>query len=209
MLRSKIIRLAHMNPELRPHLLPLLKEAARVPSDKDVLRTYPKGSTITLYHNPSFSGLEIDRMEGTEVTVLDLEPRFTTFGSQPFVMHILLQDADGNTAWVPPWKMSRAGQTPPQRVDIDVIANKLNGPLKKLGLKRHMTSQRWEREWMRPYSGHLTSEDQEKAKQALNKHKLLRRVRDGLYTLKWPTGDKAYTDYNVIVSDSVRLRREG
>ena len=27
-LRSKVIRLAHQNPELRPHLLPLLKEAA-------------------------------------------------------------------------------------------------------------------------------------------------------------------------------------
>ena len=27
-LRSKIIRLAHQQPELRPHLLPLLKEAA-------------------------------------------------------------------------------------------------------------------------------------------------------------------------------------
>jgi hypothetical protein len=27
-LRSKVIRLAHENPELRPHLLPLLKEAA-------------------------------------------------------------------------------------------------------------------------------------------------------------------------------------
>jgi hypothetical protein len=26
-LRSKVIRLAHANPELRPHLLPLLKEA--------------------------------------------------------------------------------------------------------------------------------------------------------------------------------------
>jgi hypothetical protein len=27
-LRSKVIRLAHQNPELRPHLLPLLKEGA-------------------------------------------------------------------------------------------------------------------------------------------------------------------------------------
>jgi hypothetical protein len=27
-LRSKVIRLAHSNPELRPHLIPLLKQAA-------------------------------------------------------------------------------------------------------------------------------------------------------------------------------------
>lgn len=32
-LRSKIIRLAHQNPALRPHLLPLLKEAAS-PADR-------------------------------------------------------------------------------------------------------------------------------------------------------------------------------
>lgn len=29
-LRSKVIRLAHQNPELRPHLLPLLKEARQI-----------------------------------------------------------------------------------------------------------------------------------------------------------------------------------
>lgn len=28
-LRSKVIRLAHANPELRPHLLPILREAAQ------------------------------------------------------------------------------------------------------------------------------------------------------------------------------------
>jgi hypothetical protein len=30
-LRAGLIRLAHANPELRPHLLPLLKEAAKAP----------------------------------------------------------------------------------------------------------------------------------------------------------------------------------
>lgn len=33
-LRSKVIRLAHANPELRPHLLPLLKEAGGTPDAK-------------------------------------------------------------------------------------------------------------------------------------------------------------------------------
>jgi hypothetical protein len=33
-LRSKVIRLAHQNPGLRPHLLPLLKGAAMSPPDR-------------------------------------------------------------------------------------------------------------------------------------------------------------------------------
>lgn len=33
-LRSKVIRLAHQRPEFRPHLLPLLREAAMPPADR-------------------------------------------------------------------------------------------------------------------------------------------------------------------------------
>ena len=47
-LRSKVIRLAHMNPELRLHLLPLVKEAS-VPAD---LRSLLKGEWVEVRSEP-------------------------------------------------------------------------------------------------------------------------------------------------------------
>lgn len=43
-LRSKVIRLAHQNPELRPHLLPLLKTAG---ADPVQFRKNPIGYEVT------------------------------------------------------------------------------------------------------------------------------------------------------------------
>lgn len=210
MLRSKIIRLAHMNPELRPHLLPLLrKEAAgRVPLDKDIMQMYPKGRKEKWYHTPAFSQLKIDRMEGTEVTFMDLEPRFTNHGPRPFVMHVLVEDADGNTAWIAPWNMSRSGTSPKFREDIEVIARKLNTPLKKLGLKRYTGGIRYRRSWALPYQQSI--KDPEPVKRALDKLSWLRKVKDGVYEVEWPIGKGRTATYTVVVGGGeVYLKPKG
>ena len=52
-LRSKLIRLAHQNPELRADLLPLLKEAGSKEASGDGLIEYvlPRGEVERVYHS--------------------------------------------------------------------------------------------------------------------------------------------------------------
>ena len=52
-LRSSIIRLASTNPELRPHLMPLLKEAAYPREGRARVRLLPSGFQV--FYSQSFS----------------------------------------------------------------------------------------------------------------------------------------------------------
>lgn len=58
-LRSKVIRLAHQNPELRPHLLPLLKEAAKAPAK---LKGKKLDSLIETTYYKHGNGVQINMM---------------------------------------------------------------------------------------------------------------------------------------------------
>lgn len=61
-LRSKVIRLAHQNPELRPHLMPLLKEAAKsTPSDLDYAFFRQNGRLIQPMYEKVEQALELIR----------------------------------------------------------------------------------------------------------------------------------------------------
>jgi hypothetical protein len=58
-LRSKIIRLAHQQPALRPHLLPLLKEAAKAPAK---LKGKKLDALIEKTYYKHGNGIQIDMM---------------------------------------------------------------------------------------------------------------------------------------------------
>lgn len=68
-LRSKVIRLAHTNPDLRPHLLPLLKEAAKdkVPvlhitegTGKPTLCGIPWAKAVKMSQKGQFDGVSLE-----------------------------------------------------------------------------------------------------------------------------------------------------
>jgi hypothetical protein len=65
-LRSRTIRLAHENPELRSHLLPLLKRAAKAPAIEDMVDLF-MGRVDWKKTKPSKGG------SGDEVTRWNLE----------------------------------------------------------------------------------------------------------------------------------------
>jgi hypothetical protein len=72
MLRSRIIRLAHTRPDLRSHLLPLVKEAADVP-------VTPKVGDILYsswgYNQTNIDFYEVSKVTGSMVVVRRLEKR--------------------------------------------------------------------------------------------------------------------------------------
>ena len=199
-LRSDTIRLAHSNPELRPHLLPLLKQAVRFQKPQ-------RPGTIWYGRFPAAYEMEGAEGRGTngEFKVLKVEDRYTMFGSQPLVPHMLLEDHKGNREWVPPWGPMGLGQ-PKQRDDIETIASKFHGKFKQIGWVRKKSVNRGEREWGPQYG--RPSDDQRSAAIAiLDKMPFLRRVKEGSYTLDWPVrnGTQKYEIYTG--GDGVRLHR--
>ena len=71
-LRSRIIRLAHTRPDLRPHLLPLLKEAADVPVTPQV------GDILYSswgYDQTNIDFYEVRKVTGSMVVIQELEKR--------------------------------------------------------------------------------------------------------------------------------------
>lgn len=65
-LRSRLIRLAHTKPQLRPHLLPLLKEAATFDPSHYGLEGLLEGKPTTLYHGTTakFSSFDMSLSRG-------------------------------------------------------------------------------------------------------------------------------------------------
>lgn len=55
-LRSKMIRMAHANPELRPHLLPLLKQEKKAADSMALLRQAINSLKTTIKNDREFEG---------------------------------------------------------------------------------------------------------------------------------------------------------
>ena len=158
------------------------------------------------YEDPSMLGaLKIDRQNGTLLEVVDQEERFTAYGPQPYVTHLLLEDPDGNQVWVPPWALMR-GVTPDRREDVEAIARKLNSVFRKFNLKRSTELTRYERTWTREYHQPIPPDDIEKIKKALNQLSWVRRVRDGVYEIQWPTDHNQEKDFDLVVERDISLR---
>jgi len=86
-LRTKLIRLAHARPDLRPHLLPLVREAADAPV------VAPKVGDILYsswgYDQTNIDFYEIVRVTGSMVVVRKLEKRVVrSSGSTDYVVPV-------------------------------------------------------------------------------------------------------------------------
>lgn len=85
-LRSRIIRLAHTRPDLRPHLLPLVKEAA------DVLVTPQVGDILYSswgYDQTNIDFYEVRKVTGSMVVLQKLEKRVVRdLGPQVYVVPV-------------------------------------------------------------------------------------------------------------------------
>ena len=102
-LRSEVIRLAHANPALRPHLLPLLKSAAWAsPNDapkplQDLLKKVVAAIKRKLV-DPSLLNVEVHRLYDRDDTMFFagiLKVSVPTYGGRKFVTVWLRGDATG------------------------------------------------------------------------------------------------------------------
>jgi len=91
-LRNRLVRLAHEVPVLRPHLVPLLRNAD---ADAPAKPAYKVGETVRV--SPG-TGLQ-DVWHGK---VLGFETHFTRIGPRPFVAWYVLEKPDGSRVVVPP-----------------------------------------------------------------------------------------------------------
>ena len=203
-LRKSLIRLAHVNPEMRDKLLPLLKAAARTMQQK-----FPKGSMFTTVFP---RGSKMEPLPGPRgliyFEVVDHDERFTPFGGEPFVTYLLLEDAKGNHEWVPPWG---AGAVPKPRDDFNALAAKMNRVFKPLGLIRAKGYADWAREWKTAKYGvgpDVGINDVYRALQKLPDYIKVSKKPGYAAGLQWPLSH-GYGNFDVRVdADTVTLQRK-
>ena len=97
-LRSRLIRLAHAKPELRPHLLPMLKEASYVPRTYEELHELSTGMAALaprILRGWTLTGLGENAGREGRISRVKVEPwKLNNVGA--YFYYIWLWDQDGN-----------------------------------------------------------------------------------------------------------------
>ena len=188
-LYSKLVRLAHVKPALRPHLLSLLRSAAS-PS---------VASEVELQHMIVIDGDTL--RPGTKFIVTDVEYGFTRLGPNPITDFLTVQSEDEKVYRIDA-RYFQYGRLPEPRDPLEEAFKYVQQALKAAGilssLKRMNSTRRNGRRLELPYreQGKFKLSD---VASALEKHPVIKRMGNKKFTLDVQTGTKSYQTFSVEI----------
>lgn len=118
-LRERVIRLAHLDPTMRPHLLTILRQAG-------VARP---GDVVKLYHLPVSKG----HLHRQDVTVVEVKTGFTPYGPSPLGTFYVVRADSGEELTLPDY-FFQPGKPPEKRDPLEEAFKHVQSSLKRAGL---------------------------------------------------------------------------